>query len=391
MGLFPPNVMPEEIDNDHPRRLRALMVANSNPLRSYADTKAYERSFAKLDLLVTIELAMTETAVLSHYVLPAKSGYEKWDSTFFQRHYPEYYFHMRPPVAQTEGEAVEESEIYVGLAERLALIPDYPPKLKELARDRASYGAMLNEYLRANPKAAPWITYILAKTLGDELGSKNLAVLWMLVNQFVKNHPQDLLRAGYRLGPATGEELFSKILREPGGVQIGIVDTENNLAHLETPDRKIHIHFPEMESWVKEVQPAAEEARLVNKEYPMILMSGNHMEMVANTNMRDPAWNEGRRACTMRIHPADAAEFGIKDGETALIETEAGSAMVEAEITNSSHCGQVVIPHGFGLVHMEKVYGVNVNQLTSARNRDRIAATPLHRYIPCRVCRAQKP
>ena len=178
--------MPEEIDNDHPQRLRALMVANSNPLRSYADTQAYERAFAKLDLLVTIELAMTETAVLSHYILPAKSGYEKWDSTFFQRHYPEYYFHMRPPVAQAEGEAVEESEIYVGLAERLGLIPDYPPRLRELARDRASYGAALNEYLRANPKAAPWISYILAKTLGEELGSKNLAVLWMLVNQFVK-------------------------------------------------------------------------------------------------------------------------------------------------------------------------------------------------------------
>ena len=189
------------------------------------------------------------------------------------------------------------------------------------------------------------------------------------------------------MGPATGEEIFNKILRETGGVQIGVVDAENNLAHLETPDRKIHIYFPEMESWMKDVQPEVEKARLVNKEYPMILMSGNHMEMVANTNMRDPAWNEGRRACTMRIHPADAAELGIKDGETALIETEAGSVTVEAEITDSSHRGQVVIPHGFGLVHMEKVYGVNANQLTSARNRDRIAATPLHRYIPCRVCK----
>ena len=390
MGLFPPNVTPEEIDNDHPQRLRALVVANSNPLRSYADTQAYERAFAKLDLLVTIELAMTETAVLSHYILPAKSGYEKWDGTFFQRHYPEYYFHMRPPIAKAEGEAVEEAEIYVGLAERLCLIPDYPSRLSELARERASYGAALTEYLRANPKAAPWISYILAKTLGDELGSKNLAVLWMLVTQFVKNHPQDLLRAGYKVGPATGEEIFNKILREPGGVQIGVVDAENNLAHLETPDRKIHIYFPEMESWMKDVQPEVEKARLINKEYPMILMSGNHMEMVANTNMRDPAWNDGRRACTMRIHPADAEELGIKDGELALIETEAGSATVEAEITDSSHRGQVVIPHGFGLVHMEKVYGVNTNQLTSARNRDRIAATPLHRYIPCRVCRAQK-
>ena len=390
MGLFPPNVMPEEIDNDHPQRLRALMVSNSNPLRSYADTRAYERAFAKLDLLVTIELAMTETAVLSHYVLPAKSGYEKWDSTFFQRHYPEYYFHMRPPVAQTEGEAVEESEIYVGLAERLALIPDYPPKLKELARDRLSFGPAFRDYLKSNSKAAPWATYILAQTLGRVLGSNNLAVLWVLVNQFVQSRPEDISRAGYRVGPGTAEEIFQEILDTPGGVKIGVADTENNLSRLETPDKKVHVHFPEMESWVKEVQPSAEEALLVNKEYPMILMAGNHMDMVANTNMRDPAWNEGRRACTMRIHPTDAELLGIQDGEGAVVETEAGSAILEAEVTDSSHRGQVVIPHGFGLVHMEKVYGVNANQLTSARNRDRIAATPLHRYIPCRVCRAQK-
>jgi len=39
-----------------PQRIRALMVSNSNPLRSYADTTAYERAFAKLELAVTIEL-----------------------------------------------------------------------------------------------------------------------------------------------------------------------------------------------------------------------------------------------------------------------------------------------------------------------------------------------
>jgi anaerobic selenocysteine-containing dehydrogenase len=143
-----------------------------------------------------------------------------------------------------------------------------------------------------------------------------------------------------------------------------------------------------MESWVQEIKPAVEEAVLVNKRYPMTLMAGNHMEMVANTIMRDPAWNESRRACTMRIHPADAAEIGIGDGEAAVIETEAGSVTVEAEITNTSYRGQVVIPHGFGLIHLEKVYGVNVNRLAPAKHRDRLAATPLHRYIPCRVRKA---
>jgi anaerobic selenocysteine-containing dehydrogenase len=154
---------------------------------------------------------------------------------------------------------------------------------------------------------------------------------------------------------------------------------------LKTPDRKIHIYFPEMESWLKEVTPETEETQLVNKEYPMVLIAGNHMEMVANTIMRDPAWNEGRRPCTLRIHPKDAKELGIDDGDFALVETEAGSVRVEAEVTESSFQGQVVIPHGFGLVHGGEIHGVNVNQLAPAKHRDRLAATPLHRYIPCRV------
>ena len=385
MGVFPPNVMPEEIDNDHPQRIRALIVSGSNPLRSYADTRAYEKSFSKLELLVTIEVAMSETAVLSHYVLPAKSGYEKWDGTFFQWGYPDYYFDMRRPVIEADGEQVEEAHIYVELAERLGMIPNYPPKLRELAQNRLSYGAALMEYIRTNRNAEPWLPFILAKTLGEELGSKNLAALWGLLARFPMMHPEEVTRAGYQVGPMTGEEIFRKILNTPGGVKIGAVDTENNLSLLKTPDKKIHIHFSEMESWAKEVTPGVEEAQLVDKDYPMVLMAGNHMETVANTIMRDPAWNEGKRPCTMRIHPADAKELGIADGEEVSIETEAGSVKVEAEVTDSSHRGQVVIPHGFGLVHKGEVHGVNVNQLAPAKHRDRLAATPLHRYIPCRV------
>ena len=110
--------------------------------------------------------------------------------------------------------------------------------------------------------------------------------------------------------------------------------------------------------------------------------------MVANTIMRDPSWNEGKRPCTLRIHPEDAEELEIAVGEEVLIETEAGSVKVEAEVTESSYRGQVVIPHGFGLVHAGETHGANVNLLASARHRDRLAATPLHRYIPCRVRKA---
>lgn len=388
MGVFPPNVLPEEIDNDHPERIRAVIISGSNPLRSYADTAAYEKSFAKLDLLVTVEVAMTETAALSHYVLPARSGYEKWDGTFFQWSFPEYSFHMRPPVVQADGEQAEEGRIYIGLAERMGMIPDFPGTLRQLAPQRKKFGAALMEYIQSNPQAVSWLPYILAKTLGEELGSVNLSALWGLLMRFPLMHPEDITRVGYTLGPFTGEEIFSRILRSTGGVKIGAVDEQNNFSLLKTPDKKVHLHFPEMELWVKEIIPSVEENSLINPEYPMILMAGNHMDMVANTIMRDPAWNAGRRYCTLRIHPADAGQLGIGDGDAAVVETEAGSLTVDAEVTQACHPGQVVIPHGFGLIHGGKAHGVNVNRLAPAKHRDRFAATPLHRYIPCRIRKA---
>ena len=42
------------------------------------------------------------------------------------------------------------------------------------------------------------------------------------------------------------------------------------------------------------------------EKYPFIMSSGRHMDYNANTQMRDPAWNKGKRACTAIMHPADA-------------------------------------------------------------------------------------
>ena len=58
---------------------------------------------------------------------------------------------------------------------------------------------------------------------------------------------------------------------------------------------------------------------------------------------------------------------------------------IELEVTKEVRKGQIVIPHGFGLDYNGKTHGVNVNMLTSAANRDPVAGTPIHRYVPCRI------
>jgi anaerobic selenocysteine-containing dehydrogenase len=387
MGTFPPNAMPEEILSDHPERLRAVLCSGSNPLRSYADTTAYEEAFSRLDLLVTCELAMTETAILSHYVLPARSGYESWDGTFFAWTYPEIYFQMRRPILEPEGERLEVSQILVRLADRLGLIPEIPEDLRQAARkDRLSFGMALLKLIQANPQAMKQVPFVLAKTLGEELGSANLAALWGLLQTTPKPFQAWAEAVGFAPGPLLGEQIFQAILDHPEGLWVGRCDPEKNLEALLTEDRKLHVHIPEMEQWVRSIEARSEAVFLEGEgEWPFILLAGRHTDMNANTLMRDPAWNEGRRACTAAMHPEDVTVLGLRDGQTVRVTTEAGSEEVELEVDEASRRGTVIIPHGFGLVHRGKAHGANVNRLTKNTHRDPLAGTPLHRYVPCRV------
>jgi anaerobic selenocysteine-containing dehydrogenase len=393
-GCYPPNVMPEEILNDHPDRIRAVLVSGANPLRSYADTTAYEEAFDKLDLLVTADISMTETAALSHYVLPALSGYESWDGGP-RADFPLTFLQFRGPVVAAEGEQLEAGDIFARLADRLGLVPDIPSSLYEAADsgDRLQFGAALMEYLGANPGAGRSMPFVLAKTLGKSLGSVQLASFWGRVQNQSPVAQEAAARVGFTPGPTLGDEIFQAALDNPQGLIVGEVDAEtwDHFQALSTADGKIHLDVPEMKEWLKEVEPAAETEKLREgeEEFPLILSSGRHWDVNANTQMRNPEWNaKKKRVCTLTMHPEDAAKQGLADGQMVRViteATEAGEEVIELETTDTTRPGYVVMPHGFGLVYQGKKFGANANRLAKNTHRDRLAATPLHRYIRCRV------
>lgn len=386
MGCFPPNAMPEEILSDHPERLRAVIVSGAHPLRSFADTTAYEKAFQRLDLLVTEELAMTETAVLSHYVLPARSAYESWDGAFFPMTFPGIFFQMRRPIIEPEGEPLELGEIHLRLADRLGLIPPIPDSLHQAAKEgHGAFGLALMDYVAKNPSALGAMPFILGKTLGKVMGSVHLAALWGMMQTAPSGFRKNAVRAGFTPGAGMGEELFQKIMDHPEGLWVGQVDPENNLADIRTPDGKINFVIPELRAELENLDVEHEEAALTpDPEFPFILMAGRHFNMNANTLMRNPAWNTGKRDCTLMMHADDAQRLQVKDGQMVRVTTEAGSVDIEVEVTDMASRGHVVIPHGFGMSYDGKVHGVNVNRLTKNTNRDWLG-TPMHRYVKCRI------
>jgi anaerobic selenocysteine-containing dehydrogenase len=97
---------------DHPDRLRAVFVDSNNPANTAADTEAVERALRALDLLVVVDVAMTETARLAHYVLPATSQYEKTEFTYFNFEFPTNYFQVRAPGIYSRPDSVDRPGLH---------------------------------------------------------------------------------------------------------------------------------------------------------------------------------------------------------------------------------------------------------------------------------------
>ncbi|MBZ0253275.1 MAG: molybdopterin-dependent oxidoreductase, partial [Candidatus Methylomirabilis sp.] len=121
-GLVPCNVIPEEILTDHPARYRAMLIESGNPAHSLADSRRMREALASLELLVVMDVAMTETARLAHYVLPSPTQFEKWEATFFNLEFPRNAFHLRRPVLDAPEGPLPEPEIHARLVEALGAL-----------------------------------------------------------------------------------------------------------------------------------------------------------------------------------------------------------------------------------------------------------------------------
>ncbi|MCY4562917.1 MAG: molybdopterin-dependent oxidoreductase, partial [Gammaproteobacteria bacterium] len=116
-GLTPCNSISEEILTDHPDRFRAMLVESANPIHSLADAKRLREAFEALEFVV----AMTETAELADYVLPASSQYEKFEATFFPSEFPDNFFHLRRPLTEPLPGTMEEAEMHARLIAALGV------------------------------------------------------------------------------------------------------------------------------------------------------------------------------------------------------------------------------------------------------------------------------
>lgn len=392
-GLIPANVIPDEILTDHPDRFRAMIVESSNPAHSLADSPRFREALAALDCVVVIDVAMTETARLAHWVLPASSQFEKWECTFFNLEFPDNVFQLRPPVFDPAPGTLPEAEIHARLVAALGGLDGLPlDELRAAATEGLdAYAIAFMTAAGADPRIMKLAPAVLYETMQDALpeGARQTAAVWGLALTCAMGDSEAVARAGF-VGPSPlhqGNALFSAILERPEGLVFTVDEPDATWRRVATDDKRVRLVVPEL---LDELRGLRSEAVQADPEWPLLLSAGERRSSTANTLYRDPAWRHRDDGGALCVSPQDAAALGLSDGGHARITTRRGSAVALVQVTDRMQPGHVSLPNGQGLGYPDadgvvRVTGVAANELTASEDRDWLAGTPWHKHVPARV------
>ena len=396
-GLYPPNILPSEIEHAGDDRVRAVLVDSANPVMTGANTAAYERAFGSLELLVVVDVAMTETARLAHYVLPAASQFEKWECTGFNLEFPENSFHLRQPLVPPLPGTLPEPEIYTRLLVAMGEIPDEFPLLERIARHEPAvtkhlgFVAALGAMLAAKRRWGAYAASIVYRTLGralttprahpDRVGPAAAAPLLALALDLAWREPVAVRAAGHAGNRVTrGIALFRAILDGADGTPITRHAYEDTWSFLRHADGKIHLAIPEMLEALRALPREPEPV------HPFVLLAGERRAYNANQIFRDPTWRKTDHDGAMRIHPTDASALGLGDGARATCTSDHGELEVTIRLDDTVRTGMVTLPHGYGMRYRDSSpNGPQINRLTSSEHCDPLARTPYHKHVPVTI------
>ena len=315
----------DAIIDEQPYPIKALIVTGGNPLITLPDSNRIKQALERLDLLVVIDLFMTETARMADIVLPACS--------FMERSGVGYIY------------AVTSGMPYLLLRKKvIEPLWECRPDWKfwsELGR-RMGYGDLF-----------PWQT-------DDEIVEYCLKTTGLTIKQLLEQNPEgiffaekkyDMCRRGEFRTPSKKIELYSQTLAEHGYDPLPV--------HIEPS------------------QSPVSNPRLA-KEYPLILTTGARILQYTHTQFRNvPALRQAAPEPVAEIHPDTAGRYGIADGDMMTVETIKGQIALRATTTEDLAPGIVSIPHGWS--------EANANVLTGLEPRDPITGYTQLKALLCRI------
>ena len=119
-GEMPTAALSDEIIEPGEGRVRALISVGGNPVGAWPDQLKTIEAMGKLDLNVSIDIRMSQTAKMADYIIAPKLSLERPDLTVLtDSWYPAPYAHYTPAMVEAEDDVIEEWEFFWGVAQRM--------------------------------------------------------------------------------------------------------------------------------------------------------------------------------------------------------------------------------------------------------------------------------
>ena len=359
-GELPAGVLAEEIDTPGPERIRALVTAAGNPVRSIQDSERLDAALATLDFMVSIDIYVNETTRHADVILPPPAPLEKAHFDFaFAGFAVRNVVNYSPAIIETD--APPEWEIYARLA------------LAAGGADPSTPPAQITDLL-ADGVIAQRRSKMDATDLDDAIAeSKDL------------EGPERILALMLRTG--RHELTWEEVVASPHGIDFGPMVPHVNEV-MRTADGRIDL-VPELIA--EDMTRLAD--TLASEDDGGLLLVGRRDVRSNNSWMHNlEVLVKGKPRCTLQVHPDDAAALGLSDGVTATVSARVGSISVPVAVTDIVSPGTVSLPHGWGhgvdgtrMAVAGRYAGVNTNVLTDASVLDPLSGNAQLNAIPVTV------
>ncbi len=318
LGELPTAELAADITIGGEGQIGALFVFAGNPVLSGPDGRTLDAALETLDLMVSIDIYMSETAVHADYILPPCGPLEK-------DHYPLFL----APLA---------------------------------VRNFAAYSPPLFE-MEAGMKADWQIVAELSNAIQMAKGDTPDALV----------PPRKILEG--MIEASTYDLKLESIEAEENGVDLGPLFSQLP-DRLKTHDQKIHC-APELIMGDLARFKTGLDTRDASD---LVLIGRRHVRSNNSWLHNSNRLLKGPERCTLMIHPNDAKARNIQDGAMTTVSNSVGRVEVVAEVTEDVMQGVVSIPHGYGhnrvgtkLSIAEVKPGVSINDLIDAKPMDALS------------------
>jgi formate dehydrogenase len=304
--------LPDEITTPGPGQIRAMLINCGNPVVSGPNGAKLDDALARLELLVVVDLVQRESHRHAHWLLPAAHWLERNDLLAFTSNmHDEPYVQYGAKVVEPPADAREEWQLFVDLA---------------IAMRRPLFGVKgLNGFVKATRRVAA-----LTRRPALAFGPHWLDHLFVRMSRKFNGH-----RLTWR-----------ELIAHPHGIVLGPREFGHFKAALRTDDKLVHAAPPEFIARAREL--LATPAPVAPEGYPFTLGNRRRRHSMNSWLNELPGLHPAGKGNEVLIHPDDAADLGVTDGDRVRVFSPAGEIELRAELSGRLRRGYLVVDHGWG-------------------------------------------